>query len=138
MRNDRYRKKVVKVNRHLKTLCIERNFELISLQNIITEKHLNGSKLHLNKRGTAISCNTFTENSKVSKTDTCDEFSNKKPEENTNLNFIRKGNFNRFVLAHININSIRNKFDILVQKMTNNVDILIISETKLDNSFPKG
>ena len=78
------------------------------------------------------------ENSKVSKTDTCDEFSNKKPEENKNLNFIRKGNFNRFVLAHININSIRNKFDILVQKMTNNVDILIISETKLDNSFPKG
>ena len=61
VRNDRYRKKVVQVNRHLKTLCIERNFELITHDNIITEKHLNGSKLHLNKRGTVILSNTFTE-----------------------------------------------------------------------------
>ena len=59
--NDRYRKKVVQINRHLKTLCIERNFELISNENIITEKHSNGSKLHLNKRGTIILSNTFTE-----------------------------------------------------------------------------
>ena len=61
VRNDSYRKKVVQVNRHLKTLCTERNFELISYENIITEKHLNGSKLHLNKRGTVILSNTFTE-----------------------------------------------------------------------------
>lgn len=30
-------------------------------KSIITEKHLNGSKLHLNKRGTVILSNTFTE-----------------------------------------------------------------------------
>ena len=42
------------------------------------------------------------------------------------------------VLAHININSIRNEFDTLVQQITNNIDILMISETKLDNSFPEG
>ena len=62
----------------------------------------------------------------------------KKPVVNTNLNFIRKSNFNRLVLAHININSIRNNFDILVQQITNNVDVFIISETRLDNSFPEG
>ena len=78
------------------------------------------------------------ENSKVSDTTTCDEFNAKKPKENTNLNFLTKGNFNRLVLAHININSIRNKFDTLVQQITNNIDILMISETKLDNSFPEG
>ena len=78
------------------------------------------------------------ENSKVSNAVTCDEFSAKKPELNTNLNFTRKGNFNKLVLAQININSIRNKFDILVKQITNNVDILMISETKLDNSFPGG
>ena len=50
------------------------------------------------------------ENSKVSNTVTCDEFSAKKPEVNTNLNFIIKGNFTRLVLAHININSIRSEF----------------------------
>ena len=78
------------------------------------------------------------ENSKVSNTVTCDEFNAKKPEENTNLKFIRKGNFNRLVLAHININSIRNKFDHFVEQITNNVDIHMISKTKLDNSFPEG
>ena len=77
------------------------------------------------------------ENSKVSNTVTCDEFNTKKPKENRNLKFIRKGNFNRLVLAHININSIRNRFDNLVQQIANNVDILMISETKLDNSFPE-
>ena len=65
------------------------------------------------------------ENSKISNTVTCDEFDAKKPEVNTNLNFIRKANFNRLVLAHININSIRNKFDILVQQITNNVIMLM-------------
>ena len=78
------------------------------------------------------------ENSKVSNTITCDEFNAKKPKENTNLNFLRKGNFNRLVLAHININSIRNKFDTLVQQITNNIDMLMISETKSHNSFPEG
>ena len=123
-------------------------------KSIITEKHLNGSKLHLNKRGTVILSNTFTEaisnsiywhcfrhslkNSRVSNTITCDEFNAKKPKENTYLNFIRKGNLNRLVLAHVNVNSIRNKFDTLVQQITNNTDILMISETKLDNSFPEG
>ena len=61
VRNDRYRKKVSQVNKHLKTLCMEKNFELITHENKITERHLNGSKLHLNKRGTAILSNTFTE-----------------------------------------------------------------------------
>ena len=32
----------------------------------------------------------------------------------------------------------RNKFDTLVQEITNNIDILMISEAKLDNSFPEG
>ena len=30
----------------------------------------------------------------------------------------------------------RNKFDLLVDLRTNNIDILLISETKLDQSFP--
>ena len=41
------------------------------------------------------------------------------------------------ILAHININSLRNKFDdISVLLCDNVVDILAINETKLDNSFP--
>ena len=51
---------------------------------------------------------------------------------------IRKRNLNKLVVAHLNINSLRLKFDSLVQKITGNVDILMISETKLNNSFPEG
>ena len=39
---------------------------------------------------------------------------------------------------HLNINSIRNKFDFLVDKIKGNVNMMMISETKLDNTFPNG
>ena len=51
---------------------------------------------------------------------------------------IRKRNLNKLVVTHLNINSRRPKFDSLVQKITGNVNILMISETKLDNSFLEG
>ena len=41
------------------------------------------------------------------------------------------------ILANLNINSIRNKFEILKDLMTNNIDILILTETKIDQSFPE-
>ena len=45
---------------------------------------------------------------------------------------------NNLIIAHLNINSIRNKFDLLKEIISNNIDILVISETKLDPSFPPG
>ena len=54
------------------------------------------------------------------------------------LKYIRLDNLNKLVIAHLNINSIRNKFDFFVEKIKGNVDILMISETKLDDSFPMG
>ena len=44
---------------------------------------------------------------------------------------------NRIIIAHINIISIRNKFHLLTNNIRDKIDILMISETKLDNSFPK-
>ena len=52
------------------------------------------------------------------------------------LSNLRQRNLNLLLLAHININSIRNKFDQLVSSIKNDIDILMISETKIDNSFP--
>ena len=40
-------------------------------------------------------------------------------------------------MAHLNLNSIRNKVEDLKFLMSGNVDILAIFETKLDESFPK-
>lgn len=42
----------------------------------------------------------------------------------------------KLILGHLNINSVRNKFDSLKNTISRNKDILLISETKLDDSFP--
>ena len=42
------------------------------------------------------------------------------------------------ICAQLNVNSLRNKFDSLINMINNNIDILMISETKLDPSFPTG
>ena len=39
-------------------------------------------------------------------------------------------------MAKLKINSMRKKFDSLVEVLYSNVDILLISETKPDSSFP--
>ena len=51
---------------------------------------------------------------------------------------VRKRNLKRIILGHLNINSIRNKFDLLVDQIKGNVDIVVISETKFDGFFPNG
>ena len=54
------------------------------------------------------------------------------------LKNMRVKNLNRLICAQLNISSKRNKFDSLVNIINNNIDILIISETKLDPTFPAG
>ena len=49
---------------------------------------------------------------------------------------LRNQNPFRVIIGHININSIRNKFESLVSFINNNLDILMISETKIDDTFP--
>ena len=54
------------------------------------------------------------------------------------LKDICRKNLGKIVIGHLNINSIRQKFDCLIEITAGNIDILVISETKLDESFPKG
>ena len=54
------------------------------------------------------------------------------------LNYLRKGNLDKLIFAYLNINSFRNKFDYLPEQIRGNVDILLVSETKTDDSFPQG
>ena len=42
------------------------------------------------------------------------------------------------IVEHLTINSIRNKFQCLKYIVGENIDILLISETKLNESFPDG
>ena len=50
---------------------------------------------------------------------------------------LRRDNCEGITINHININSIKNKFDFLTALTKNEGDILIILETKLDSSFPQ-
>ena len=43
----------------------------------------------------------------------------------------------KIIVGHLNINSIRNKFDALTVIIDTNIDILLISEAKLDIHFPQ-
>ena len=56
----------------------------------------------------------------------------------TILKSIHQENTNKLVFARININSFRNKFELLVDQIKGNIDVLIISETKVDDSFLLG
>ena len=47
-------------------------------------------------------------------------------------------NSDNLIFAQININSIRNKFEFLSTQVKGNTDVLMVSETKIDNSFPVG
>ena len=56
-------------------------------------------------------------------------------------NLIRKLKFdkpNKLIIWHLNINSIRYKFEYLRDIIDNNIDILLISETKLNDTFSNG
>ena len=65
-------------------------------------------------------------------TNTSDESNN----ENNLLKNLRLKNSNKVITDHFNINSLRNKFELLTEMVRDKVDLLMISETKLDSSFP--
>ena len=40
------------------------------------------------------------------------------------------------MIEQLNINSIRKKFEMLTSVITNKIDVLLLSETKIDEKFP--
>ena len=61
-------------------------------------------------------------------------------EENSldSLRKLRLRNVNKVIIGNININSLPAKFDQVKEVILKNVDILVITETKLDDTFPLG
>ena len=52
------------------------------------------------------------------------------------LKDIRLKNVNRIIIGHLNINSVRNKFEMVSDLIRGSIDIFLISETKIDSTFP--
>ena len=122
-------------------------------------KHLNNSKLHLNLKGLAklqdvlfdsiknlILCWRCKRQSTILRKGCRVNYQHWKgfPSvyENTSKPFKevlfvwRWDILNRVILAHLNTNSICNKFNLLTEGMTNNVDVIMILETRIDETFP--
>ena len=57
---------------------------------------------------------------------------------NNFLKSLCKANLSKLIFAHLNINSIRNKSELLSEQIKGNVDVLLISETKIDDNFLVG
>ena len=55
----------------------------------------------------------------------------------TKLKNIRLSNVNRLIVAQLNINSLRNKLDALIGIVSGKLDIFVLTETKLNETFPK-
>ena len=64
------------------------------------------------------------------------ESANEQDDVNTAVKNVRIKNRNGLIIAYLNINSIRNKIDFLRPMISESIDVLIIAETKIDNTFP--
>ena len=53
----------------------------------------------------------------------------------TRLKFFPKNNVDKITFAHLNINSVRNKLDQQNDMIEGYIDVLMISESNLDNNF---
>ena len=132
--NDENVKKIT----HLENYCKQQNLDLIDNSNI-KKSDLNSRGLHLQKRGSSklaknsLDCfywacatgNGFPDQSEQSKFCIVKELRNNKLSHPKCVS-----------LAHLNMNSIRNKFSSIPHLIDNNLDIFAIAETKLDSSFP--
>ena len=52
------------------------------------------------------------------------------------LKRLRSNHDQQTIIGHLNISSIRNKYDIMKPMLVDDIDIFMVSETKLDDSFP--
>ena len=155
-RKDKHQHKAQIVNNHLKEIGTNKNINLIDHSKSIKHQHVNKSKLHLTKRGTNIISTTFVReisnifqwkcflcstNGEVIGSSSLSGYkpnSKKFCTETNHLKSLKKSNLSRLIFAHLNVNSIRNTFEFLVKGLASNIDVLMILETKIDNSFPKG
>ena len=54
---------------------------------------------------------------------------------NSLLSYLHIGNP---IMKKLNINSVRNKFEVLSDQVKGNIDVFVVSETKIDDSIPNG
>ena len=129
-----------KLNSSLKNHCSQKNLRFIIHDNII-ENHLGVKKLHLNRKGNSVFAkkllnfiegswifnyegDLFSEENCVFNDSTFSQSDVKKALKNICIS-----NTNKLIFGHLNINSLKNKFDLLSKQVKGSIDILMVSET---------
>ena len=123
-------KNVGETNQWLKNDCKQKNIDFVGNSNI-KEEHLGSKSLLLNKRGNSILAkNTlrflrdpYWNNDILNCEMKYDECKSKLPSKSVNsisvgsIRDVRKRNLKLIIVGHLNINSIRNKFNLLVDQI---------------------
>ena len=113
----------------------ELNIDIVKNRNI-GNKHLGGSGLHVNPHGTTRLALTLK--ATIRKLwSTFGDLGN--PEYKNNVTSVSSDHNNVLKLNHCNKKQpekIRNKFEMLTSLVTNEIDVLLLSETKKDETFP--
>ena len=162
-RKDKFNNKAKEVNTYLQDICFSNNLPLITHRNINSHRHINVKSSHVNSYGDnqltrnfinfiengqhnfGISLKDLYPHQKDATTDRDElnnSFSADDTHDNLNQNFLLKTTSFRFenpknvIVGHRNINSLRNKFELLKPFIYNAFDIFLFSETKINNSFP--
>ena len=129
-------KEVLDTDLRLRNFCIQKNIDYIDNANI-KEDHQGIKKLHLNKRGNwvlvqnllrylwskyleNVNFSCFTESYDDYKSENLSEDSTDSYEEN--LKDISKKILQNIVVGQVNINSLRNKFDLLAEQIKGIID----------------
>ena len=66
---------------------------------------------------------------------TLDKVATEEEAVKASLGSLKLINVNRLIFGQININSIKNRFELVFSFVSNNIDVLLISETKINNTF---
>ena len=158
-RGDKYKEKGEIFNKVITEACHKENIPVINHNNINPKRHLNRSKLHFNNYGNSQSLLKILEiflsnltwrdgrnNSdymqnppslSISLQNSLDISETSSIFENdlSRIKRQRPEYFNSLTVGHLKINSIRNKFEMIAETITN-FDIFLISESKIDSTFP--
>lgn len=145
-------KKLDDTNNRLKKYCSQKNLSYIDNTNI-KEEHLGMELLHLNKQGYSAFAYKLLNSLRLSRwhdgnfnflrelkiecnsNARLDTSTFRENIEFTIIKVIRSKNLNWIILGHLNINFLRNKFGILANQIKKRINVLVISETKLELHF---
>ena len=158
-----YNVKVQKVNEFLFEIRTRKNVEYVGNGNIGLGM-LNRSKLHLNRFGIIQLVKNYREILKiwhhkekpanesvpilkpVGPSSPCKIVKNSKILDNQfnttqenptdSIRKLKLSNPHKIILRHLNVNSLRNKFESVADVIQGKFDIFLLSETKIDKSFP--